>query len=157
MADNVYDRPGENLKALSKFLVNGGDAIHKTPNNEYMQFINAFVFLNDNLKRADAVTKGQKAWHDREHGRGEVDITLKNAVIKMEQVRNKKRTIKSFFAVQPKKTTVKQDTDVADKPKQEPVQVCVELQEVTPASAVAWKDTRQAHILDGQVCFYQQG
>ena len=38
------------------------DSIHKYPDNEYQNFINAFVFVNRNLRRQEVVSEGKKFW-----------------------------------------------------------------------------------------------
>lgn len=40
---------------LTEFLLKRGCIVHKNPVNKYMNFINAFVFVNEHRKRADAV------------------------------------------------------------------------------------------------------
>ena len=47
---------------LCKLLATRLDSIHKYPDNEYQNFINAFVFVNRNLRRQEVVSEGKKFW-----------------------------------------------------------------------------------------------
>ena len=47
---------------LCKFLATRLDSIHKYPDIEYQNFINAIVFVNGNLRRQKVVSEGKKFW-----------------------------------------------------------------------------------------------
>ena len=97
---------------LCIFLSNRPDSVHKNPDNEYQKFINAFVFLNSNLRRQEALTKGQELWRSRPHSiqsgtvSPQIDIIFQQAIEKMKGYA-KQGTLKAFFKpLQKVRTTV---------------------------------------------------
>ena len=103
MANNRDNRPTD-PENLTEFLLKRGCIVHKNPVNKYMNFINAFVFVNEHRKRADAVLEGQKLWRTASTQCVLFTEVLDKALLKMERVKNQKGTIKSFFQVVPKVT-----------------------------------------------------
>jgi hypothetical protein len=66
-----------------------------------MQFINAFVFINDTPKRSVAVENGQRCWHQQD-SKEEISSVFMKAGKKMERVTSNKGTLAFLFAAKPK-------------------------------------------------------
>ena len=81
----------DNLEVLCTFLTNRSECVYKNPSNEFQKFINAFVFLNSNLRRQDAVKKGQELWRSRPDGLQPETVPLKFDLIFQQAIEKMKK------------------------------------------------------------------
>ena len=80
-------------------LASSVNAVHRAPVNRYQHFINASVYLNSGMKRADAVRNAQVDWKQRASlSDEEYCATMEQAKVKLNKLKTK--PIESFFRVQ---------------------------------------------------------
>ena len=84
-----------------KFCTKRPTVVHKNPTGFYQHFVNAYVFVNEHIKRSDAVRQAQREWRISKPANATLvaitEATFTNAEKKMKKVTGGMGTILQFM------------------------------------------------------------